>query len=130
MLRYAAEKGVAGIIVDGCLRDLEGIEKLEMPVYAKGITPQGPYKNGPGEINVPIACGGQVVFPGDILVGDRDGIVVIRPHDANLVYQDAQEKKKKEDITFSKMDKDINLYAEAHRLSTEKRMQGKNVSFI
>ena len=130
MLRYAAEKGVAGIVVDGCLRDLEGIERLAMPVYAKGITPQGPYKNGPGEINVPIACGGQVVFPGDILVGDRDGIVVIRPLDAALVYQDAQEKKKKEDITFSKMDKDINLYAEAHRLSTEKRMQGKNVSFL
>ena len=56
MLRYAAEKGVAGIVVDGCLRDLEGIERLAMPVYAKGITPQGPYKNGPGEINVPIAC--------------------------------------------------------------------------
>ena len=130
MLRYAAEKGVAGIIVDGCLRDLEGIEKLEMPIYAKGITPQGPYKNGPGEINVPIACGGQVVFPGDILVGDRDGIVVIRPLDAAFVYQDAQEKKKKEDKTFSTMDQDIRIYAEAHRLNTEKRMQGKNVSFL
>lgn len=78
MMRFAAKKGLAGIVVDGCLRDLDGIELLDMPIYAKGITPQGPWKFGPGEVNVPVACGGQVVFPGDILAGDKDGIVVIR----------------------------------------------------
>ena len=64
MMRFACKKGLAGIVVDGCLRDLDGIEKLDMPIYAKGITPQGPWKFGPGEVNVPVACGGQVVFPG------------------------------------------------------------------
>lgn len=58
MMRFAAKKGLAGIVVDGCLRDLMDIELLDMPIYAKGITPQGPWKFGPGEVNVPVACGG------------------------------------------------------------------------
>ena len=103
MMRFAQEKGLAGVVVDGCLRDLDGLETLTMPVYAKGITPQGPFKNGPGEINVPVACGGQVVFPGDILVGDRDGIVVIRPQDAREIGLASQKKKAGEDDTFAKM---------------------------
>ena len=48
---------------------------MDFPVYARGITPNGPYKNGPGEINVPVVIGGKVVFPGDIVVGDGDGTV-------------------------------------------------------
>ena len=55
MMRFASKKGLAGIVVDGCLRDLDGIELLDMPIYAKGVTPQGPFKFGPGEVNVPIA---------------------------------------------------------------------------
>ena len=58
MMRFACKKGIAGIVVDGYMRDLDGIKELPMPVYARGVTPQGPYKNGPGEVNVPIACGG------------------------------------------------------------------------
>ena len=76
MMRFAQEKGLAGVVVDGCLRDLDGIQKLTMPIFAKGVTPQGPYKNGPGEVNIPISCGGQVIFPGDILIGDRDGLLL------------------------------------------------------
>lgn len=79
MITYAAGRGIAGFIFDGAIRDVDGIREAAIPVYAKGVTPQGPYKHGPGEINVPICCGGQVVFPGDILVGDEDGVVVIRP---------------------------------------------------
>ena len=130
MMRFAARKGLAGIVVDGCLRDLDGIEKLEMPIYAKGITPQGPFKNGPGEVNVPISCGGQVVFPGDILVGDRDGIVVIRPKDAPLVYEAAQAKKAKEEKTFASMDEDVGIYAASHLQTTAKRMEGKAVQLL
>ena len=55
------------------------------PVYAKGATPNGPYKNGPGEIGTPVCVGGIVVFPGDIVVGDQDGVVVIRPDEAELI---------------------------------------------
>ncbi|MDF2875050.1 MAG: Dimethylmenaquinone methyltransferase [Sporomusa sp.] len=82
MIRTAMKRGLGGFVVDGCMRDYDAISALEFPIYARGITPQGPYKNGPGEINVPICCGGQVVMPGDILVGDMDGVVVIRPEDA------------------------------------------------
>lgn len=130
MLRFACQKGVAGIVVDGYLRDWDGIETLTMPVYAKGITPQGPFKNGPGEINVPIAVGGQVVFPGDILVGDRDGIVVIRAKDAEEVARVAQEKKAKEDKTFETMKRSTEEYAQKHIASTASRMEGKGVENI
>jgi len=92
MLRYAVHRGIAGVVVDGCLRDLDALKAMPIPVYCRGITPQGPYKNGPGEINVPVCCAGQVVLPGDILVGDGDGIVVIRPEDAEEVLQAAREK--------------------------------------
>ena len=119
--RVAELAGAAGLVVDGCLRDLDGIEKLDMPIYAKGITPQGPFKFGPGEINTPIACGGQVVFPGDILVGDPDGIVVIRRQDAEEVAQAAIKKKASEDKTFELMEADLAAYAARHKATTEKR---------
>lgn len=125
MMRFAQMKGLAGFVVDGCLRDWDGVDTLTMPIYAKGMTPQGPFKNGPGEVNVPIACGGQVVFPGDILVGDKDGIVVIRRQDAEEVAKIAQEKKASEDHTFELMKADWQAYAARHVKTTEKRMDGK-----
>ena len=128
MMRFSQLKGIAGIVVDGCLRDLDGIETLTMPIYAKGITPQGPFKFGPGEVNTPIACGGQVVFPGDILVGDKDGIVVIHQQDAEKVAEVAIKKKAKEDETFEMMKADVNAYAARHLQTTQKRMEGKNIT--
>lgn len=92
MMRYARSRGLAGFVIDGYIRDVEGAEALEgFSVYARGVTPLGPYKEGPGEINVPIAVGGQVVCPGDILVGDADGLVVIRPEEAELVLEKARQ---------------------------------------
>lgn len=83
MTRYAMARGLAGFVVDGCIRDSEEIGAItDFPVYAKGVTPNGPYKNGPGEINFPVACGNQVICPGDILVGDGDGLLVIKPGEA------------------------------------------------
>lgn len=128
MLRFACKKGIAGVVVDGCLRDLDGIETLDMPVYAKGVTPQGPFKFGPGEINVPVACGGQVVFPGDILVGDRDGIVVIRPQDVQAVVQAAAKKKLTEDNIFALMEENVEAYGQKHSKETQTRMEGKNIA--
>lgn len=92
MFTYAMNKGVAGIVVDGAIRDSDSLDELEIPVYAAAITPQGPYKNGPGEINVPIACGGQVVNPGDILVGDADGVCVIHKEEALPVLEAVRKK--------------------------------------
>ncbi|MHA6795986.1 RraA family protein [Pseudonocardia bannensis] len=73
----ALHRGVAGFIVDGLIRDLPSIKPLELPVYARGTTPIGPLHRGPGEINFPVACGGVVVNPGDVIVADDAGIVVV-----------------------------------------------------
>ena len=73
----AKHRKLAGFIVDGLIRDLPGIVPLDLPVFARGTTPIGPLHRGPGEINYPISCGGIVVHPGDLIVADAAGIVVI-----------------------------------------------------
>ncbi|MCL2368491.1 MAG: RraA family protein [Oscillospiraceae bacterium] len=87
MYTYAKQKGIVGFVVDGCIRDVDSLEALAFPVYARGVQPKGPYKNGPGEVNVPISCGGIVVHPGDIVYGDADGVVVIREADAPALIE-------------------------------------------
>ena len=74
---YAASVGVAGVVIDGAVRDVAEIRERDFPVYARGVTHRGPYKDGPGEINVPISVGGMVVNPGDVVVGDQDGLLAI-----------------------------------------------------
>lgn len=75
--RLAANRGIAGIVVDGAIRDAEAIRRMNFPVFAKGATPAGPFKEGPGEINVCIHSAGATVQPGDVVFGDDDGIVVV-----------------------------------------------------
>jgi regulator of RNase E activity RraA len=75
----ARHRRIAGFVVDGLVRDLPDILELDFPVFARGTTPIGPLHRGPGEINYPICCGGTVVNPGDILVADAAGIVVVPP---------------------------------------------------
>lgn len=87
-LRYT--KKIAGIIIDGPIRDIDEIGKWDFPVYATGTTPGGPYKEGPGEINVPISCGGVSVHPGDIILADPDGVIVIPRKDAAVALEDAK----------------------------------------
>jgi regulator of RNase E activity RraA len=74
----ARHRGLAGFVVDGLIRDLPAIRALgDFPVYARGVTPTGPLHRGPGEINHPVCAGGIVVEPGDIIVGDQSGLVVV-----------------------------------------------------
>lgn len=97
MISWCRRRGISGLIVDGCIRDVDAIGKLtDFPVYAVGVSPNGPLKEGGGEINFPIMCGGLVVNPGDIVVGDADGVVVIRPEDAPSVLKNAQAQNAKE----------------------------------
>jgi len=77
MTSLAEKRGVAGMVIYGAIRDAAEIGARRFPVYACGVTHRGPYKNGPGEINVPIALDGMVVHPGDIIVGDADGVVAV-----------------------------------------------------
>ena len=85
MASYAQHRGLGGFVIDGSIRDRRELEAMSFPVYARGSTPNGPYKNGPGEIGYPVSVGGQVIRPGDILVGDGDGVVVIRPEEAEQI---------------------------------------------
>jgi RraA family protein len=78
MVTTAMKLDLAGMIVDGCVRDAEEIRNSGFPIFVAGINPNGPMKEGPGEINYPIHCGGQIVHPGDIIVADDDGVVVVR----------------------------------------------------
>ncbi|HEX7547021.1 MAG TPA: hypothetical protein VF368_09850, partial [Gemmatimonadaceae bacterium] len=77
MCHTAAAAKLGGIVVDGAIRDVEGITRLGMPAFSRSVCPGSCDKDGPGEINVPISCGGTVVCPGDIVVGDADGIAVV-----------------------------------------------------
>jgi len=87
---YAAQIGTAGVVIDGAIRDVAEIREREFPVYARGITHRGPYKDGPGEINVPVSVGGMVVNPGDIVVGDQDGLLAFPPEDAEWLIEKAR----------------------------------------
>ena len=82
-------KKIAGIVLDGPIRDIDEIGNWDFPVYCTGTTPGGPYKEGPGEINVPIACGGVSVNPGDIILADPDGVIVIPRQEAAVLLEDA-----------------------------------------
>ena len=73
----ARHRGIAGLIVDGYVRDLAAIRELDYPVYARGETPIGPLHRAPGEINYPVCCGGVVVSPGDIIIAEGCGVVVL-----------------------------------------------------
>ena len=73
----AKHLGIVGFVIDGLLRDVDGVKELGLPVYARGVTPIGPLQRGPGEINFPVCCGGIVVTPGDAICADANGVVVV-----------------------------------------------------
>jgi RraA family protein len=83
----AVAKGFAGFVIDGVIRDIDTLPALGMPIFARGVCPAGPYKTGPGRLDVPVAIGGVVVTPGDAIIGDADGIVVIRRADCEHVLE-------------------------------------------
>ena len=87
----AQRLGVAGFVIDGAVRDAEALGELGLPVFACGVTPAGPYKHGPGRLDVPVAIGGVVVHPGDIIVADADGVVVVPFETAEATLVAAEE---------------------------------------
>lgn len=97
MAAMAKKHQLAGFVVDGAIRDWAEISEMtDFPVFARNTNPNGPYKNGPGEINVPVNIGGRIVYPGDILVGDGNGLVTIHPEEAEDVLEKAFAVMKKE----------------------------------
>jgi regulator of RNase E activity RraA len=103
MYKYLSEfKKVAGIVIDGPIRDIDIIAHEKCPIYATGTTPGGPFKEGPGEVNVPIAIGGVSVMPGDIILGDPDGVIVIPKNDASDLIEKAEDNAAKDSAKVEK----------------------------
>jgi regulator of RNase E activity RraA len=92
MLAHAEKRGLAGIVINGAVRDYGAIRVGSYPVFAAGVTHRGPYKDGPGEVNVTIAIDGMVIEPGDLILGDDDGLVSVPFALANEIYQAARKK--------------------------------------
>ncbi len=90
MMSRAKQRGVAGMVIWGAIRDSAEIAAGSYPVYACAVTHRGPYKNGPGEINVPVSIAGMAVMPGDIIVGDADGLVAVPQELAERVLASAK----------------------------------------
>lgn len=104
---YAQQRGCVGFVVDGAIRDVASFE--DTPCYARSVVHCGPYKSGPGEINVPVSIGGMIINPGDIIVGDEDGLVAFSPdHAAQVLIKarehDAHEQQVKAEIATGAID--------------------------
>ena len=103
MGRYAVTRGVAALVVDGAVRDAEGLAEGPIPVFAVGINHLGPYKDGPGELYGPVQAGGTVVRSGDVIVGDGDGVVVLAHERAAEVVAIGQGRMRDEEEQFAQI---------------------------
>lgn len=90
MTAAAKVRGLAGVVIDGCIRDTAENRADTLPIYCRGSAAGGPHKGWRGNINVPVACAGVVVNPGDLIVGDDDGVVVIPQAKAHDVLAEAK----------------------------------------
>lgn len=97
MLRLAKSNQIGGFVINGAIRDTAAFAEDEFPVYACGVTHKGPYKDGPGEINVTISLDGMIINPGDIIVGDEDGLVVVPLEKAESILHLAKKQQKVEE---------------------------------
>lgn len=100
MMSVAQVKGAVGAVFDGAIRDVNAFEEKNFPCWARGVNLRGPYKDGPGAINVPVSIGGLVIYPGDIVLGDSDGIVAFSPKIALEVAKLGQQKLAHETATL------------------------------
>ncbi|WJH38860.1 RraA family protein (plasmid) [Aliirhizobium terrae] len=92
MVAHAAQRGLGGIVIHGAIRDSAELLAGSFPVFATGVTHRGPYKDGPGEVNVPISIAGMVINPGDLVCGDADGLLSIAIDDVAAIHAAATKK--------------------------------------
>jgi regulator of RNase E activity RraA len=100
IITHARSRGVAGFVLNAAVRDLDFVSRGDFPVYAAGVTHRGPYKDGPGEINVPVAIDGMLIEPGDLMVGDLDGVVAEPRERAGEILAAAKAQQEKEQQTL------------------------------
>ena len=103
MMSTAIYQGAIAFVIDGAVRDVDAFDAQRFPCWARSVNLRGPYKEGPGAINVPVTVGGMLVRPGDIIVGDSDGLVAVSPNDATQVSVLAQAKVKDEQATIARI---------------------------
>ena len=96
-------KGLEGVVIDGAFRDLDGCVEADFPIFVRNVTPGSAGKVREGELNVPVICGGVKVRPGDFIIGDCNGVLVIRPEDAEEIMAKATEKIQAEEYTIQRM---------------------------
>ncbi len=97
-------RGIAGVVIDGSVRDSREIRESGFPVFCRGVNPAGPHKGWGDSINVPIQCGGVPVDPGDIVVGDDDGVVVVPGSEAAEILERAHSAMRKEEHWFKQLE--------------------------
>ena len=127
MSKKMISKGAAGVVVDGAWRDRAEITEARFPVYCRAWQPGGPHKDVPGSVNVPVACGGIVVHPGDIMVGDDDGVVVVPRDSADAVLALAKEIRAKENKTIAETSDEV--IQRPNPSATEERLRKLGVEF-
>jgi 4-hydroxy-4-methyl-2-oxoglutarate aldolase len=111
LLGYSCKvHNIAGVVIDGASRDAEGMAAIGFPVFARAVLPMGPFKDSPGSINVPVSCGGVAVQPGDIIVGDGDGVVVVPMEEAADILAKAQAATTKEEQMRERLTKGEYIY--------------------
>lgn len=103
MIGLAVKRGLAGVVIDGSIRDAAWVRAQNFPVFAAGVTHRGPYKDGPGEINVNIAIDGMVIEPGDLVIGDDDGLLCVPYAEAQNLYQAANKKQEIEAVMMAQI---------------------------
>jgi RraA family protein len=96
MVGAAAKRGLGGFVLNGAIRDAQALREGDFPVFAAGVTHRGPYKDGPGEINVPVAIDGMVIEPGDLVIGDDDGLLCVPYDEVGALYEATLKKTKQE----------------------------------
>jgi 4-hydroxy-4-methyl-2-oxoglutarate aldolase len=104
MSRAAKKKGLEGIVIDGMARDSVGISKIKFPVFARGTAIWGTLKKSAGSVNIPIECGGVHVVPGDLIVGDDDGVVVVPQNMVEDVLEKAKARDEREEMLVQRID--------------------------
>src|SRR5215831_11274174 len=103
----AVKIGVLGVIVDGTVRDADALQAMQLPVYARGLSPNGCNKDGAGEVGAIVACGGVAVRPGDVIIADRDGVTVVPLDDAAEVARLAAQQIAREEARKSEIEKGV-----------------------
>ncbi len=104
MLAHAMKRGVGGFVLDGAVRDVKAFLDVNLPVFAAGVSHRGPYKDGPGEINVSVAIDGMVIEPGDLVIGDWDGVLSIPLDDVESILKKTNEKQAAEAVDMAKIE--------------------------